>query len=53
MQALLDLIYAVEGSVSEAAKKLGYFIQSCVAINHIRCLGLSNEVDNLRSPIVF
>lgn len=26
MQALLDLIYAVEGSVSEAAKILGYII---------------------------
>jgi len=26
MQALLDLIFAVEGSVSEAAKYLGYLI---------------------------
>lgn len=26
MQALLDLIFAVEGSVSEAAKHLGYLI---------------------------
>lgn len=24
MQALVDLIFAVEGSVSDAAKKLGY-----------------------------
>lgn len=53
MQALLDLIFAVEGSVSEAAKKLGYFIQSFVSINHLRCLGLSTDVDNIRSPTVF
>lgn len=28
MQALLDLIFAVEGSVADAAKKLGYVISS-------------------------
>lgn len=34
MQALLDLIYAVDGSVADAAKKLGYVTkassESCI-----------------------
>jgi len=33
MQALLDLIFAVEGSVADAAKKLGYvFFEICIKL---------------------
>jgi hypothetical protein len=32
MQALLDLIFAVEGSVADAAKYLGYLIYALISI---------------------
>ncbi|GJR66281.1 BEACH domain-containing protein C2 [Tanacetum coccineum] len=35
MQALLDLIFAVEGSVADAAKKLGYGILSTGALSRL------------------
>lgn len=37
MQALLDLIFAVEGSVSEAAKHLGYLIYALSIIFLFGC----------------
>jgi len=35
MQALLDLIFAVDGSVSDAAKYLGYLIYDLSIMNNI------------------
>ncbi|KAK6163927.1 hypothetical protein DH2020_000791 [Rehmannia glutinosa] len=52
MQALLDLIFAVEGSVSDAAKKLGYMIQ-CFESYCYPCLWWSNSIYFPQSILVF